>query len=189
MTSTGKANNLESDRERAKNQNKNVNRRKIKRRNLKRRRWLSITASQDGNVDIKYGNRNAVVTPAEVDSLGTGSDTHSITTHLSGGNVEISSLQETHIERGSMIETNIEYIYCSARRDRLPKKEISRQEENKRRGEIAIEVNYIPIVYFINRVNIRIAEVRLKSGDVVKNLSILNKYAPRAQYAHEDVEE
>ena len=72
---------------------------------------------------------------------------------------------------------------------------IKNKNENRIRNtykagtSIAIKTNLSEYILSITRVNPRIMEIRIKTGKLTKNLSILNTYAPDSNYEFNEIRE
>ena len=81
----------------------------------------------------------------------------------------------------------MQYIYfCHCRN---PVRGNENQQNIKGGVAIAIRKTYNNNIYQINRIDKRIIEIRLKTGKSIKNISILNSYAPHMSYDKEEIKE
>ena len=63
--------------------------------NKKRRKWLSKTKDNSGNIDIKHGSRNITLASMNASSLKTNNAIRVIISHIHGKEIDIARIQET----------------------------------------------------------------------------------------------
>ena len=133
-------------------------------------------------------NKTRIAT-MNVDTLRTKESMDRLTQHLHNQRIDIACIQETHNERTDAV-ASLEYtIYFGGNDTR--NETIPTQDDNTRRAGVAIAIknSLIPNVKGIYKTNGRIMEIRIKTGNSIKNISILNTYAPHVGYPAETIKQ
>ena len=109
-------------------------------------------------------------------------------------NIDIACIQETHNDR---IDTQIIGGYkifyggCNTKQNNNAPKSSENKTEDKIPFQsvvaIAIKANLTNFILNITRINGRIMELRLQTGKLTKNLSIINTYEPDINYEFNEI--
>lgn len=93
---------------------------------------------------------------------------------LKNNDIDIACIQETHNNRNDHIgKNNYTIIFNGEINNRKTSNEII-----KAGTSIAIKTKLTDNIIQLNRINSRVMEIRLRTGGKIKNISILNTYAP-----------
>ena len=125
---------------------------------------MSNAIDDNGEFDIKRGNRKITLASMNVTTLKKHEMIDKVTKHMKGHKIDIACIQETHFNTNEMIQSNDYNIYFC--HDQNPVKENENQQNIKGGVAIAIRKTYNKNIYQINRIDKRIIEIRLKQENL-----------------------
>ena len=102
--------------------------------------------------------------------------------------IDIGCIQETHNERMDVEEIENYTIYFGGSIVQGESLNNNQNNYNKAGVAIIIKTTLIPLIKNVIRTNGRLMEIRLKTGNLIKSLSIINTYAPHKGYKQETIE-
>ena len=152
-----------------------------------RRKNLAESKNPNQNIlGINYGNRNLKLGSYNVDTLRTNEAIESLLHNLNQNNIDIACIQETHNESIEIKEyENYIIIYGGCA-------EIKSNNSNliSRKAGVAIAVKkkLKENISNIQRINERIITIVLKTDKSIKDIKIINSYAPHHGYEKEEQE-
>ena len=141
--------------------------------------------NQKDIIKIHKNNEHLKIATINADNLRNKDSIERITDLIKRKNIDIACIQETHNERTDTFEEQ-NYTFFFGGNDCNAENNNTDDELNKKAGvAIIIKNTLVPYIKTIHKINGRIMEIRIKTDKSLKDLSILNTYAPHMGYSAE----